>query len=167
MHYLLVAILASTFWWVHSYGFTSLLNCSSLDLIDGFHNVTAKSKETLNFGVRVQIALGSAKGILYLHTEANPPIFHRDIKASNILLDSKFSAKVSDFGLSRLAPVLDDEGIMPNHVSTIVKGTPVSLTLLALLNYIKIRKLCEIYFVYICKKYVFEIYMYVLCIHCL
>ncbi|PSS32776.1 LRR receptor-like serine/threonine-protein kinase [Actinidia chinensis var. chinensis] len=86
--------------------------------------LSAKSKETLNFGVRVQIALGSAKGILYLHTEANPPIFHRDIKASNILLDSKFSAKVSDFGLSRLAPVLDDEGIMPNHVSTIVKGTP-------------------------------------------
>ncbi|PSS34787.1 LRR receptor-like serine/threonine-protein kinase [Actinidia chinensis var. chinensis] len=86
--------------------------------------LSAKSKETLNFGVRLQIALGSAKGILYLHAEAHPPIFHRDIKASNILLDSKYSAKVSDFGLSRLAPVLDDKGIIPNHVSTIVKGTP-------------------------------------------
>ncbi|KAL6988223.1 hypothetical protein U1Q18_013971 [Sarracenia purpurea var. burkii] len=86
--------------------------------------LSAKSKETLNFGVRLQIALGSAKGILYLHTEAHPPIFHRDIKASNILLDSKLTSKVSDFGLSRLAPVLDDEGIMPNHISTIVKGTP-------------------------------------------
>uniref|UniRef100_A0A5B7B140 non-specific serine/threonine protein kinase n=1 Tax=Davidia involucrata TaxID=16924 RepID=A0A5B7B140_DAVIN len=86
--------------------------------------LSAKSKETLDFGVRLCIALGSAKGILYLHTEAHPPIFHRDIKASNILLDSKLTAKVADFGLSRLAPVLDDEGAVPNHVSTIVKGTP-------------------------------------------
>ncbi|KAI5662924.1 hypothetical protein M9H77_22247 [Catharanthus roseus] len=82
------------------------------------------SGETLNFGARLRIALGSAKGILYLHTEANPPIFHRDIKASNILLDSRLTAKVADFGLSRLAPVLDDEGVVPDHVSTIVKGTP-------------------------------------------
>lgn len=80
--------------------------------------------------MRIRVALDSAKGILYLHTEANPPVFHRDIKASNILLDSNFNAKVADFGLSRLAPVLDDEGTMPTHVSTVVKGTPVSLNLL-------------------------------------
>ncbi|KAA8517617.1 hypothetical protein F0562_015091 [Nyssa sinensis] len=86
--------------------------------------LSAKSKEPLNFGLRLAIALGSAKGILYLHTEADPPIFHRDIKASNILLDSKLTAKVADFGLSRLAPVLDDEGVVPTHVSTVVKGTP-------------------------------------------
>ncbi|XP_052171963.1 probable LRR receptor-like serine/threonine-protein kinase At1g06840 isoform X2 [Diospyros lotus] len=86
--------------------------------------LSAKSKECLNFGMRLRIALGSAKGILYLHTDAHPPIFHRDIKASNILLDSKLTAKVSDFGLSRLAPVLDDEGTVPGHVSTVVKGTP-------------------------------------------
>lgn len=87
--------------------------------------VTAKTKEPLSFAQRVRIALGSAKGILYLHTEANPPIFHRDIKASNILLDSKYIAKVSDFGLSRLAPVPEIEGNLPAHVSTVVKGTPV------------------------------------------
>jgi serine/threonine protein kinase len=77
----------------------------------------------------MKIALGAAKGILYLHTEANPPIFHRDVKASNILLDSKFVAKVADFGLSRLAPVPDVEGTLPAHVSTVVKGTPVSVRL--------------------------------------
>ncbi|XVF65980.1 hypothetical protein PTKIN_Ptkin09bG0294100 [Pterospermum kingtungense] len=89
--------------------------------------LSAKAKESLNFGMRLRIALGTAKGILYLHTEANPPVFHRDIKASNILLDSKLSAKVADFGLSRLAPVLGEEGTVPAHVSTVVKGTPVSL----------------------------------------
>jgi serine/threonine protein kinase len=77
--------------------------------------------------MRLRIALGSAKGILYLHTEANPPIFHRDIKASNILLDSNYTAKVADFGLSRLAPIPDIDGTVPTHISTIVKGTPVRL----------------------------------------
>lgn len=80
----------------------------------------------MNFAMRLHIALSSARGILYLHIEANPPVFHRDIKSSNILLDSRLMAKVADFGLSRLAPVVDDEGILPNYVSTVVKGTPVS-----------------------------------------
>ncbi|KAG6680809.1 hypothetical protein I3842_13G061200 [Carya illinoinensis] len=87
-------------------------------------NLSANAKDPLNFAMRLRIALGSAKGILYLHTDANPPIFHRDIKASNILLDSKYTAKVADFGLSRLAPVADIEGIVPTYVSTVVMGTP-------------------------------------------
>ncbi|XP_074311176.1 putative LRR receptor-like serine/threonine-protein kinase At1g06840 [Silene latifolia] len=87
-------------------------------------HLSGKTKEPLSFESRLRIALGSAKGILYLHSEADPPIFHRDIKASNILLDSKFTAKVADFGLSRLAPVPDKEGVTPAHVSTVVKGTP-------------------------------------------
>ncbi|XP_006645416.1 probable LRR receptor-like serine/threonine-protein kinase At1g06840 [Oryza brachyantha] len=87
-------------------------------------HLSVRSKEPLNFPMRLRIALGSSRGILYLHTEADPPIFHRDIKASNILLDSKFVAKVADFGLSRLAPEPETEGTAPGHVSTVVKGTP-------------------------------------------
>ncbi|KAG8388797.1 hypothetical protein BUALT_Bualt02G0162500 [Buddleja alternifolia] len=86
--------------------------------------LSGKSKVPLNFGMRVRTALDAARGILYLHREANPPIFHRDIKASNILLDSKCTAKVADFGLSRLAPLPDFGGFVPAHVSTVVKGTP-------------------------------------------
>ncbi|XP_042511451.1 probable LRR receptor-like serine/threonine-protein kinase At1g06840 isoform X5 [Macadamia integrifolia] len=87
-------------------------------------HISARSKEPLSFAMRLRVALGSAKGILYLHAEVSPPVFHRDIKSSNILLDSKFTAKVADFGLSKLAPVPDTDGTLPGHVSTVVKGTP-------------------------------------------
>ncbi|KAH6766090.1 Leucine-rich repeat protein kinase family protein [Perilla frutescens var. hirtella] len=87
-------------------------------------NLSGKFKVPLNFAMRVRTALDAARGILYLHTEANPPIFHRDIKSSNILLDSKYTAKVADFGLSKLAPLPEIEGAVPGHISTVVKGTP-------------------------------------------
>ncbi|CAI5463591.1 unnamed protein product [Closterium sp. Yama58-4] len=66
---------------------------------------------------RLHIALNAARGIEYLHTGLTPPIIHRDIKTSNILLDANLRAHVADFGLSR-------EGSMSRtHVSTNVKGT--------------------------------------------
>ncbi|CAA2990199.1 probable LRR receptor-like serine threonine-kinase At1g06840 [Olea europaea subsp. europaea] len=86
--------------------------------------LTARDRSPLSFATRLHIALGSARGIFYLHTEADPPIIHRDIKANNILLDSKWTAKVSDFGISRLAPVSDVKGVIEAHISTNVKGTP-------------------------------------------
>ncbi|PWA57010.1 serine/threonine/dual specificity protein kinase, catalytic domain-containing protein [Artemisia annua] len=71
----------------------------------------AKSRDPLSFLMRLHVAINSVKGILYLHTEANPPIFHYDIKTCNILIDSK----VADLGLSRLAPLLDDNGVGPMY----------------------------------------------------
>jgi len=78
----------------------------------------------LDWKRRLRIALGSARGLAYLHELASPPIIHRDIKSTNILLDENLNAKVADFGLSKL--VVD-----PNkgHVSTQVKGTLVSVKL--------------------------------------
>ncbi|CAK9204441.1 unnamed protein product [Sphagnum troendelagicum] len=80
--------------------------------------------EMMDFATRIHIALGTARGILYLHREADPPIFHRDIKANNILLDQNYNAKVADFGLSRLAPELDADGSTAGPISTTLKGTP-------------------------------------------
>ncbi|KMT14628.1 hypothetical protein BVRB_4g073960 [Beta vulgaris subsp. vulgaris] len=71
----------------------------------------------LSWPIRQKIALGMARGLAYLHYGAQPAIIHRDIKASNILLDDNFEAKVADFGLAKFNP----EGF--SHLSTRVAGT--------------------------------------------
>ncbi|XP_011094724.1 probable LRR receptor-like serine/threonine-protein kinase At1g67720 [Sesamum indicum] len=71
----------------------------------------------INWLKRLEIAEDAAKGIEYLHTGCVPSIIHRDLKTSNILLDKNMRAKVSDFGLSKLAV----DGA--SHVSSIVRGT--------------------------------------------
>ncbi|XP_062092495.1 putative serine/threonine-protein kinase-like protein CCR3 [Humulus lupulus] len=76
-------------------------------LYDHLHskNNVEKSSSFLNsWKTRIKIALDAARGIEYLHNYAVPPIIHRDIKSSNILIDSNWTAKVSDFGLSLLGP---------------------------------------------------------------
>ncbi|KAG4939135.1 hypothetical protein AAZX31_16G109400 [Glycine max] len=79
-----------------------------------------KGNETsLTWKQRLNIAIGAARGIAYLHEGVKPSIIHRDIKPSNILLGEGFEAKVSDFGLVRLGPTGDQ-----SHVSSQIKGTP-------------------------------------------
>ncbi|KAK9054060.1 hypothetical protein SSX86_025136 [Deinandra increscens subsp. villosa] len=76
-----------------------------------------KAKPVLDWGIRKKIALGAARGLLYLHEQCDPKIIHRDVKAANILLDDCCEAVVGDFGLAKL---LDHQD---SHVTTAVRGT--------------------------------------------
>ncbi|CAM8997880.1 unnamed protein product [Rhodiola kirilowii] len=72
----------------------------------------------LPWSVRMKIALDAAKGLAFLHEEAEKPVIYRDFKTSNILLDADYNAKLSDFGLAKDGPEGDK-----THVSTRVMGT--------------------------------------------
>ncbi|XP_038695909.1 probable serine/threonine-protein kinase PIX7 isoform X2 [Tripterygium wilfordii] len=72
----------------------------------------------LPWAIRMKIALGAAKGLAFLHEEAERTVIYRDFKTSNILLDADYNAKLSDFGLAKDGPEGDK-----THVSTRVMGT--------------------------------------------
>ncbi|CAA3015707.1 cysteine-rich receptor kinase 2 [Olea europaea subsp. europaea] len=84
--------------------------------LDFFIFDSSKGK-TLNWEKRIEIIIGTAEGLVYLHENTKTRIVHRDIKASNILLDSRFHAKIADFGLAR--SFQEDK----SHISTAIAGT--------------------------------------------
>ncbi|KAK9050457.1 hypothetical protein SSX86_030572 [Deinandra increscens subsp. villosa] len=84
-------------------------------LYDHLHNGSDELLISLN--MRLQIATEVAGALAYLHSATSIPIYHRDIKTTNILLDDKYKAKVSDFGTSRFV------SIDQTHLTTLVKGT--------------------------------------------
>ncbi|CAH8357644.1 unnamed protein product [Eruca vesicaria subsp. sativa] len=78
-----------------------------------------RGSNVLTWENRMQIAVEAAQGLEYLHNGCRPPMVHRDVKTTNILLTERYGAKLADFGLSRSFPI-DGEC----HVSTVVAGTP-------------------------------------------
>ncbi|OMO91589.1 hypothetical protein COLO4_18263 [Corchorus olitorius] len=77
-----------------------------------------KNSQTLNWEMRLRIAIDAAQGLEYLHYGCKPPIIHRDVKTANILLSENMDAKIADFGLSKTFPT---DG--RSHLLTTVMGT--------------------------------------------
>ncbi|XP_022719659.1 probable LRR receptor-like serine/threonine-protein kinase At1g12460 isoform X1 [Durio zibethinus] len=91
------------------------------NLYDNLHGSSYPSTSTgagnseLSWSRRFHIALGTARALSYLHHDCRPPILHLNIKSTNILLDERYEAKLSDYGLGKLLPILDNYGLTKFH----------------------------------------------------
>lgn len=90
---------------------------SQVKIFSGEFYGSEDSRLTLDWPTRFRICLGIAKGLAFLHEESSQKIVHRDIKATNVLLDGQLNPKISDFGLAKLN---EEE---KTHISTRVAGT--------------------------------------------
>ncbi|OMO84335.1 hypothetical protein CCACVL1_10867 [Corchorus capsularis] len=96
-----------------------MTNGALYDHLHSKDNIEKSSSILNSWRMRIKIALDAARGIEYLHNYAVPPIIHRDIKSSNILLDANWTARVSDFGLSLMGPESDQEFMSTKAVGTV------------------------------------------------
>ncbi|KAJ8766132.1 hypothetical protein K2173_021649 [Erythroxylum novogranatense] len=95
-------------------------------------------KSELNWSRRFHIALGTARALSYLHHDCRPPIFHLNIKSTNILLDEHYEAKLSDYGLGKLLPLLDNYGLTKFHNS-------VGYVAPELAHSLRLSEICDVY----------------------
>ncbi|CAJ1972931.1 unnamed protein product [Sphenostylis stenocarpa] len=84
------------------FGYSELVAATNGFADDEGSEKEALDKRTLKWGVRYNIALGVARALRYLHEEAEQGVLHRDIKSENVLLDTDFNTKISDFGIAKL-----------------------------------------------------------------
>ncbi|KAJ0047807.1 hypothetical protein Pint_15984 [Pistacia integerrima] len=91
------------------------------NLYDNLHGLnypgtsTGVGNSELHWSRRFQIAVGTARALAYLHHDCRPPILHLNIKSTNILLDENYEAKLSDYGLGKFLPILDNYGLTKFH----------------------------------------------------
>ncbi|KAK7255516.1 hypothetical protein RIF29_28929 [Crotalaria pallida] len=117
---------------VHHRNLTSLIGyCNEASSVGLIYDYMAKGNlhehlsgkhsmaKLLTWEDRLRIAVDSAQGLEYLHNGCKPPIIHRDVKCTNILLNENFQAKLADFGLSKSLPT---DG--STHVTATIAGTP-------------------------------------------
>lgn len=86
-------------------------------MVSSLYTSDSFKRNILDWEKRLEIIVGTAEGLSYLHNASEVRIIHRDIKASNILLDERFKPKIADFGLARY--FMEDQ----SHLSTGVAGT--------------------------------------------
>uniref|UniRef100_A0A2P2PI43 Uncharacterized protein MANES_02G031600 n=1 Tax=Rhizophora mucronata TaxID=61149 RepID=A0A2P2PI43_RHIMU len=91
------------------------------NLCDNLHGLNFPGTSTgvgnpeLDWSRRFQVALGTARALSYLHHDCGPPVLHLNIKSTNILLNENYEAKLSDYGLGKFLPILDNYGLTRFH----------------------------------------------------